>query len=206
MTGPVLATAAWRTNAELIAHAVVPLGHLRKEWVTLDPTYGKGKFYTLWKPDQLLRGDLDPGKSPDFPGGLDARRTGLLNDSVDVTVLDGPYRLNGTPDMPFDEAFGVDQRVPWQERIEIIKDMITEAQRISRHHVLVKCQAQVCSGAVRWQDRIFADHGEALGMTLLDRFDMVPNHRPQPTHNSDGSERRQVHARRNNSTLLVFKA
>lgn len=206
MTEPILATAAWKTNAELLAHAVVPLGYLRREWITLDPTHNTGKFWTLWRPQTLLRGDLDPAYSPDFPGGLDATRTGLLNDSVDVTVLDGPYRLNGTPDMPFDPSYGIDQKVPWQERIAIIERMITEAARISTQYVLVKAQAQVCSGKVRWQDRIFADHAESVGLELVDRFDMCPPHRKQPTHNSDGSERRQVHARRNNSTLLVFKA
>lgn len=206
MTGPVLSTAAWRTNAELIAHAVVPLGYLRKEYVTLDPTWGLGNFWKLWQPDHLLRGDLDPTKSPDFPAGLDATRTGMLNGSVDVVVLDPPYRLNGRPDMPFDDQYGIEQRVSPKERMALIERMLDEATRLATKYVLLKSQAQVVSGHVVWQPRIFANYMEDThGLELWDQFDMCPPHRKQPTHNKDGSVRVQKHARRNNSTLQVFK-
>ena len=64
--------------------------------------------------------------------------------------------------------------------------------------LLIKCQDQVVSGAVRWQTRIFADHAEAQGFQLVDALH-VQGSRPQP----DG--RRQVHARRDYSTLLVLE-
>lgn len=46
----------------------------------------------------------------------------------------------------------------------------------------------MCSGAKRWQTRIFADHAEAVGLRLVDRLDMLTSPRPQPPG------RRQVHA------------
>lgn len=42
--GPVLAATAWKTNADLIVDCA-RLGYLRKEWITLDPTYGRGLWW-----------------------------------------------------------------------------------------------------------------------------------------------------------------
>ncbi len=78
--------------------------------------------------------------------------------------------------------------------------MTTEAHRVLTPggYLLLKCQDQVCSGQVRWQTREFADHAEQLGMRLVDALHLL-GHRPQP------AGRRQVHARRNYSTLLVLR-
>lgn len=35
MTAPVLSVGEWRNNAELIRDAVVPLGYLHDDWLTL---------------------------------------------------------------------------------------------------------------------------------------------------------------------------
>ena len=43
MTEPILAIAKWSSNAALIADCA-RLGYLRKEWRTLEPTYGYGTF------------------------------------------------------------------------------------------------------------------------------------------------------------------
>ena len=65
--------------------------------------------------------------------------------------------------------------------------------------LLLKCQDQVCSGKVRWQTIEFANHAASCGgMTLEDVF-MPTGHRPQP------GGRRQLHARRNYSSLMVFQ-
>lgn len=62
-----MAAGTWANNAELIRDAVVPLGYLRDEWRTLDPIYGLGRFWTLWRPRSLVfsstcRGSGDPAK------------------------------------------------------------------------------------------------------------------------------------------------
>jgi len=123
--------------------------------------------------------------------------------SVDVVVFDPPYKLNGTSTglgpSAADARYGVSGAyASVAERHALILDGVAEATRVARRRVLVKVQDQVCSGRVWWQTRLVADHGESLGCRLVDQLH-VPGHRPQP------GGRRQVHARRNYSTLLVLE-
>ncbi len=195
---PVLAAGTWRTNAELIAD-IARLGYLTDDGLTLDPTYGLGRFWPLWRPARLVRHDLDPAKAPD--GAADFTALPYPDDTFDAVAFDPPYKLNGTSAHPSDEAYGVaGQAVRWQDRHALIRAGITEATRVLRPSgtLLVKCQDQVCSGQVRWQTREFADHAESLGHRLVDRLD-ITSYRAQPPG------RRQIHARRNTSTLLVLR-
>lgn len=196
---PVLAYKTWGSNAELIADCA-RLGYLRGEWRTLDPTYGYGTFWKVWRPAELVGTDLDPRKSQ---GGqaIDFTNMPWEDRSFDAVVFDPPYKLNGDPSDTdgTDERYGVHVPATWQERMELCRRGITECERVlGEGYLLVKCQAQVSSGKVRWQDLDFANHAASLGLGLVDRFDFL-SYRGQP----DG--RRQVHARRNASTLLVFK-
>ena len=190
---PVRAADTWASNAELIVD-VARLGYLRREWSTMDVTYGYGTFWKLWEPRKLICHDkftLD---------GVDFRALPHRRNCVAVAVLDPPYKLNGTPAVgEMDERYGTDgEYTKWQDRHELIKLGIDECLRVARRYVLLKCQDQVCSGSVRWQTRIFADHAEAGGASLVDSFLILGGGRAQP------SKRRQVHARRNYSTMLVF--
>lgn len=191
----ILAYAKRASNAELIAE-VAQLGYLRPEWLTLDPTYGYGTFWKQWRPDRLVACDLDPSKSE--LGPVDFTALPFRSQAFDAVVFDPPYKLNGTPSAP-DERYGVHVPARWQDRMQLICDGISECLRVARRVGLIKCQDQVVSGEVRWQTRIFADHAEAQGFRLVDRLDLL-GHRPQP------EGRRQVHARRNSSTLLIFEA
>lgn len=194
-TTPVVAVGTWRTNADLIAD-VARLGYL--DGTVLDVTYGLGRFWTTWRPQHLTGTDLDPTKS--LTGtSTDFTNLPFADDSYDTVVIDPPYRLNGTPDRAYDPGYGISQPTRWQDRMDLILQGVTEACRVARHHVLVKCQAQVVSGRVRWQDLHVIHRAHQHGWRLHDRFDLVTAQRPQP------AGRRQVHARRNNSTLLVFR-
>ena len=195
----VLAAHRWPTNGHLI-EAVAQLGYLRREWPTLDCTFGEGVFWKQWQPDRLTRTDLDPAKSPDHPAGLDFRRLPFITGAFDAVVLDPPYKLQGTPasgDM--DTRYGTTAAATWQDRHQLIRDGITECARVTSRVLLLKCQAQVCSGAIRWQDLEFAAHAATVGLDLVDRFDLLGTSRPQP------EGRRQVHAHGRPSTLLVFR-
>jgi hypothetical protein len=204
--GPLMAFGSWGNNAELIAAIGVHGRYLRPEWVTLDPTYGLGRFWRHWRPAHLARHDLDPERAPDGPADF----TDLPYDpgTFDAVVFDPPYKLNGTSTgkgaAAADAGFGVASsdwsRLTLEQRHDLIRAGITECTRVLRPGgwMLVKCQDQVWSGKVRWQTREFADHAEALGHRLVDRFDLA-SYRPQPPG------RRQVHARRNTSTLLVLR-
>jgi hypothetical protein len=195
---PVLATSSWKTNGELIAD-VAALGYLRNTDLVLDPTYGLGRWWTTWRPGRLEASDLDPAKSPT---GLSIDFTDLPweDASFDVVAFDPPYKLNGTPTVGVDDRYGVHEVRSWQQRHQLIVQGLGECARVVKvgGHVLLKCQDQVCSGAVRWQTIDFTIAAHERYLELVDRFDMLGG-RPQP------AGRRQVHARRNTSTLLIFR-
>lgn len=195
MADPIMSIDKWSTNAALIADCA-RLGYLRKEWLTLDPTYGLGTFWNEWRPDHLTTCDLDPHKGDwtrdftDMPWG---------DRSFDAVVFDPPYKLNGTPDATIDSRYGVDTPTRWQDRMALCKQGIRECARVlGDGYLLVKCQDQVCSGKIRWQTTEFTEVAEFAGLGLVDRFDFL-SYRPQP------SGTRQVTARRNSSQLLVFR-
>jgi len=192
-----MAIDTWASNAALIADCA-RLGYLRSEWRTLDPTFGLGTFWQDWRPDCLVGTDLNPAKSMTGEG-IDVRSMPWADRSFDCVVFDPPYKLNGTPDEDVDGRYGVDRSTPWRERMTLIHAGIDECARVlGDGYLLLKCQDQVCSGKVRWQTHEFTLTARSCALGLVDRFDFL-SYRPQP----DG--RRQVHARRNASTLLVFK-
>lgn len=196
----ILRAQAWKTNADLIVD-VAALGYL--DGAICDVTWGLGNFWRLWYPvypNVMVGCDLNPVKSP-YGESVDFRHLPFKENRFDSVVIDGPYKLNGKPDSAADERYGVHEKTPWKDRHQLIKDGITECARVTKPcgYVIVKCMDQVCSGAVRWQTREFADHGESVGLTLVDRFDMLVTPRPQP------EGRRQLHAQANYSTLLILE-
>lgn len=199
---PVLAIQTWASNAELIADCA-RLGYLREDWRTLDCTYGYGTFWNRWQPRRLVGTDIDPNKNAFEPGhSVDFTKLPFSSRSFDAVVFDPPYKLNGAPDENaggVDERFGVHKTTDWRDRMQLIRDGLVECERVlGDGYLLLKCQDQVCSGKVRWQTIEFTNQAFGLGLGLVDRFDFL-SYRPQP------NGRRQVHARRNASTLLVFK-
>jgi hypothetical protein len=197
----VMAIGSWHNNAEMIAD-MPKLGYLHQDWVTLDPTYGQGRFWTNFRPTYLVASDIDTSTLAferwdftDLP---------VDNDTYEAVVFDPPYKLNGTStgkgSSALDAGYGVGgEYVTWRGRHELIRAGISECVRVLKpaQFLLVKCQDQVSSGAVRWQTREFSDHAESIGCRLVDMLHL-PGHRQQP-------DRGQQHARRNYSTLLVFK-
>jgi hypothetical protein len=196
---PVFAIGPARTNAELI-ESCVSLGYITDTDTILDPTYGLGRFWTRWQPATLVASDLDVTKSP-YGTSVDFTSTPWPDSSFDAVVFDPPYKLNGTGGShPSDKRYGVaGPNSSWQARHRLIRAGITEALRVLRPDgtLLVKCQDQVCSGSVRWQTREFSEHAEKNGSRLIDMMHLL-SYRSQPAN------RRQLHARRNYSTLLVF--
>lgn len=196
MTAPVLAATAWPTNAHLI-EACHQLGYLNDDDHVLDPTYGKGTWWKRWRPNKLVASDLAPGLGDETN---DFRYLYWNDDTFDAIAFDPPYKLNGTPTPAVDTRYGVHVVAGWKDRHRLIRDGITELARVLRPGgiLLLKCQDQVCGGKVRWQSHEFTRHAQILGLELLDELHMLA-YRPQP------EGRRQVHARRNYSTMLVLK-
>jgi hypothetical protein len=193
---PVMSFGDWKTNGDLIAD-VARLGYLRSDDLTLDCTYGKGRFWSRWRPDRLIRFDLDQRKGLD--GIADFRYLPFRTRCFDAVVFDPPYKLNGTPSGN-DEDYGVHLPTRWQDRMALIELGTEECCMTVRPGgvLLVKCQDQVCSGQMRWQTDLVTEAAIDMGFDKVDRLDM-PSYRQQP----DG--RSQKHARHNSSQLLVFR-
>lgn len=218
MTAPVLAAHTWRNNAELIADCH-RLGYLRFEWVTLDPTYGRGKWWKTWRPAFLVTHDKHTLDGVDF--------TDLPHDdgAFDAVAYDPPYVCTGgrkTTTMPdFHDRYGIGETAPKTPKAlqALINAGLTECARVTRRSrtvrgepdkeggvILVKCQDYISSGGLWLGTHHTLTHALELGLRLIDRLEMVQKRpRPQPRNRWDGSEVRQVHARRNLSTLLVLK-
>lgn len=200
----VLAIGHRTNNAQLIADCA-ELGYLRKEWRTLDPTYGKGRFWSLWEPNQMTCSDILGKES--WQDGRYVRFGDFTNlpyeaGDFEAITFDPPYKLNGTSTgkgvASSDVSYGVDVPSTWEDRHRLIIAGIQECARVAGHILLIKCQDQVVSGKKRWQTRIFADVAESNGFELIDMLH-VQGYRPQP------EGRRQVHSRGDYSTLLVTR-
>lgn len=199
MTEVVTAATAWRTNGELIA-ACARLGYITDTDLVLDCTYGRGTWWSVWRPAHLTGCDLDPTKSPI---GYSVDFTALPFDDQLFTVVafDPPYKLNGTPTHAVDERYGVaGAYTNVADRHRLILEGMNECARVLTRdgHLLVKCQDQVNAGRVRWQTDMVTTHALELGLAKVDALLMLGG-RPQPVG------RTQQHARRNYSTLLIFQ-
>ena len=194
MSALVPAIHAWPTNGDLIAD-VAKLYDFGKS--VLDATYGRGRFWTKYRPVGLVGNDIDPASPADFH--FDFRDLPWGDETFDTVVFDPPYKLAGTPALgEFDRRYGLNRPQRWQDRFQLIVDGARECSRVARNLLLVKCQDQVVAGKVRWQTLAVIE-AVADRMELADRFDMLGGSRPQP------GNRPQRHARGRGSTLLVFR-
>jgi hypothetical protein len=190
----ILAADTWRTNAELML-ACRDLGYLRDDWWTLDPTYGGGKWWTLWKPDLLTS-----------PSGHDFCKLAYPNNTFDAAVFDPPYVSTGgrrtSTIVDFNQRYGlVDApRTPLDLHTQNAKGL-AELYRVVKPsaYVLVKCMNYISSGKFQPGVHWMCLSAWTIGFTQVDEFQHIGRPRPQPTRP------KQVHARNNYSTLLVFQ-
>ncbi len=195
--GPVMSIGEWRNNAELIAD-VARLGYL--DGLVLDATYGKGRFWKKWNPlmggGNFVSNDLYTEAMYHF----DFRGLPWGDNLFDSVVLDPPYKLNGTPSGQMDDDYGVGEKASRQARMNLITDGLIECLRVlkPKGYLLVKCQDMVSGGKVRWQTDEITSTVTLFGHEKVDSFHLR-SYRPQPAGTT------QKHARRNFSTLLVFR-
>jgi hypothetical protein len=199
MSDLVHAATAWNSNADLIADCA-RLGYLNASWLTLDPTYGRGNWWSLWRPAQLTCHDI-------AQDGVDFRRLPHGDDSFEAIAFDPPYVCPGgratstTQEMHSRYGMnGTSFRTP-AELQAIINDGLTEMRRVvtPKGIVLVKCMDYVTSGKLFAGTHYTLTHALGLGFDLVDRLEHIGSAGPQ-------SQKRQVHARRNLSTLFVLRA
>lgn len=184
----ILSTFNWPTNADMIAD-VAKLGPYL-DGTVFDATYGEGKFWTRFKPTQLITNDLHK----DAHCRYDYTNIPQPDNCVDSAVFDPDYKFTGTPSSPSkDFRYGTDKPMRWQDRLANIEAGARECYRVSSSYTLIKCQDQIVSGKLVLQTRHIMD---ALDRTPVEWLNFL--HTPP-------RQRSQKHARRNYSTLLIFK-
>lgn len=214
----------WKNNAEMIAD-VAKLGYLNGR--VLDPTWGEGAFWTIFKPRKLVRHDLHTFDGVDVRDLVYKHR----RKTFDSVVIDLPYAFRGRATVDFDAKYGVNEYRSANKVMQLIFDAMASCEPLLRHngYLLVKCQDQVVSGSVRWQTDEITSWAVTHGFRKVDRFDLIGNGRTQPKRTKEcptcggnsvllsparvcaaceGTGRiasKQEHAARNGSTLLVFQ-
>ena len=197
----VLAANTWPTNAHLIAD-VAALDYLRPTDHVLDPTFGRGTWWNLWRPERLTTHDLRQD-------GVDFRQLPEQDAMFDAVAFDPPYMAPGGRKTStlgdFNDRFGTHTaaRTP-RENQEVINAGLKEMLRVVKGGgvVLVKCCDYVNGGKLFPGTHLTLTAALDLGFRLADRLEHVgKNPRPQPPRQSV----RQLHARRN-LTLFVLRA
>jgi tRNA G10 N-methylase Trm11 len=197
-SAPVPSAFPWKTNAALIAD-VARLGYLYGH--VLDPTYGEGNWWTAWTPEKLTKHDLDK------LDGVDYRNLPHPDGTFDSVAFDPPYVSPGgratSTIKAMHAAYGM-QNTARTPRL-LFEDNaagFAECVRVLKvgGYIVYKSQDYISSGkyqpVTHW---IITDALARADLEYVDRFEHRGNSRPQP------AGRRQVHARRNHSTLLVFQ-
>jgi hypothetical protein len=194
VTQVILAADHWPSNAELIADCH-RLGYIKDDDKVLDATYGRGVWWKQWRPDDLM---AHAGDFMSLP---------YADQSFDVATFDPPYvsvggRKTSTLD-DFNDRYGLHHTPSGPTALQmVINDGLSavSAKVKPRGIVLVKCMDYVTSGKLWLGTHYTLTHAlNFLNMEVVDRMEHVGRPRPQP------SGRRQVHARRNLSTLFVLR-
>lgn len=200
--GMVMAATAWKNNAELIADCA-KLGYLHKDWFTFDPTYGRGLWWKTWQPNVLHTSD-------DFRavwGVFDFRCVPAIDGIFDAITFDPPYiaqggrRTVGAGADDFVDRFGLDDCPATPALLqELINDGLTEMVRLLKPGGFLLCKNKdyISSGHLWPGTHHTPNHALGLSLEYVDRLEHIGRTGPQ-------SQTRQVHARRNLSTLFVFR-
>lgn len=183
-------------NCDLMAE-VARLWMQPTDWI-LDTTYGRGAFWTIYRPRRLIISEHNFTRLP------------YGNQFADVVIYDPPYTTTGgeaTDDGVADmhDRYGMDEIKGWRNLFDRNQLGLEECARVSAGLVMVKCADYVESGARRWGHRFVVEEAEKLGLRQVDEFILYSGPGPQPGKNLNGTPRRQVHSRMAHSFLCVFR-
>lgn len=179
MADPILSMGAWKKNGEMIRDALVPLGYLDYEALTLDCTWGKGAWWRYWRPRHLIGCDVDDTKPA--PMFADGTCLPFRDRTFQRVAVDGPYKLNGTATAKVDGPYGVDKWASAPDRHLLMFLLLAEGARVLDDEgiLIFKSQPQVNSGRFWNQPRMFTEAAEGLGLVQVDEL-IFPSFRSQP--------------------------
>ena len=199
--GPIPGSVQGGTNADLIA-TIAPL-YLHGRSV-LDVTYGKGRWWTRYLPDQFTCHDIDRAKGD----GVDFRSLPEADSSVHVVCFDPPYVTSGSSSTTheagdFRRAYGIDRETGYGhegELVDLILSGLAECARVAREWVLVKCMEFTSSRRFHDIPHLVKTAAPALG---LEFHDQIVHH----TGPGVGGHNivTPIRTRRHHSYLLVFR-
>lgn len=210
---PILRYTDARDNADLMVMCrdlgYLPSDQQSYDLFVLDCTYGSGRFWRKWRPNKLIRADIDvideAGNTREGVVQSDFTDMPWGSNTMKTVVFDPPYKLNGTPSQGgpanSDKSYGVGKYQSPANRMKLILAGADESYRVCAPggHVLIKCQDQVSSGKMHWQTIDVTNHMRDQDDCELVDMLHLPSYRAQPRG------RQQVHAHQNYSTLLVFQ-
>lgn len=203
---PPVLTAVVGTNAELLEK--VSELYINNGQKVLDMTFGLGVFWKKVNTSQieLYRNDIDPERGEYHD---DFRDTRWEDSFFDCVVLDPPYASrSGSPikasiDRGYNNRsrafelgiFGVDKV------LQFYYDGIAEAKRVVKDKglIMIKCMDEIMGGKQYRNHISIWDYCLALGLVDEDLFVLVQSTTPTMRHTY------QLHARKNNSFLWVFR-
>lgn len=192
-----------RTNGPLIAAAAVLW--IKPEDDVLDMTYGRGKFWTHYRPEKLTTNDLDPDSEATFHH--DFRRLPWSDGTFDVAVFDPPYISPGGRDTStvedFNDRYGLTEAPQTTDQLKgMIESGISEGARVLRPkgRLFVKCMDyQEGSTFHTMRQFVCLAAGNVGHLVQVDEFVHYSGTGPQP------SGRRQHVSRRAHSFLCIFR-
>jgi hypothetical protein len=165
----------------------------------LDVTYGRGLFWTDYRPTDLTTHDI-------AIDGVDFRDLPHEDESFDVVVFDPPYIAQGgreTSQLPdFMDRYGlVDVPKTVSELQGLIFEGLRETVRVlaTEGRLFVKCMDYINGGEFVQGRHFVVDTVNLLGVSQVDEFVHYSGTGPQP------KGRRQLHSRRAHSFLCVFR-
>lgn len=194
--GRILPSVITGTNADLIA-MVAPM-YLNGE--VCDVTYGKGSWWTKYRPASLVAHDLDPTKGD----GVDFTALPEPDDTYDAVTFDPPYIPQGGHDTStaggFTDRFGLTARSR-SDLLELHRAGLAECARVLRPegYLLVKCCDYVNGGAFHLGHVHMLRFADELGLRC---HDLIVHH----TGSGPGGHNifTPIRARRHHSYLIVF--
>jgi hypothetical protein len=193
--GPIVGSVQTGTNSDLIAE----IAAIYLTGTVCDLTYGRGGWWQKYRPAELVAHDADTSKGD----GVDFTCLPEADDTYDAVCFDPPYVAtggHGTTTVPdYRDRFGLTQRTGdtlWA----LIRAGFSEASRVSRRWVLVKCMDAVAHGELDMGHLRMIAMADELGLTL---HDLIVHHTGSGPggHNIYTIKR----ARRHHSYLLVFR-
>ncbi len=189
-------------NAELLADALAI--HILRGSTVADVTYGRGSFWKL-----ITEGAYNVVTS-DLMDGVDGRHLPYESGSIDAVLVDPPYQYissggSTTGGADLEQRYRNHARagVGHESVVQLYVDLGREAARVLRPKgvVMVKCQDEVASGRQRLTHVDVIEAYRNFGFECDDLFVLVQTGRPMV----NSRVKRQRHARKNHSYLLVFK-